>query len=88
MVVHSLIGEFMACAPYYVSKGESAWKIRVGNSDFNYSSQAMAMNAALTAAVRSSASGYDAEVLTQGEDGYWHTEGKYTRHAAGPSNAS
>lgn len=73
----------MSCAQYYVSRTELAWKVRVGNAEFNYKTRVTAMKAALGAAIASSANGYDAEVLTEGEDGDWQTEWRYSRVKAG-----
>jgi hypothetical protein len=67
----------MARTIYYVLKDGDQWKIRLNDKDFNYSTQAAATKAAVDAAHKNGAKGFDSQVLIQGRDGKWQTEWTY-----------
>ena len=67
----------MARAQYFVLSNAGSWKVRQNDKDYDFTTQAAAMNAAIDAAHQSGRKGLDAQVLVQGRDGQWQTEWTY-----------
>lgn len=67
----------MARAQYFVVLHEGQWKIKHNDKHFTYSSQREAIRAAVDAAHKAGAQGFDAQVLVQGENNQFRTEWTY-----------
>jgi hypothetical protein len=69
----------MPCAEYYVSKDALRWKIRCGDTEFDYDTKLSAMAAAIQAAAQSGSRGFEACVFVQSDEGGWEQRWIYGR---------
>jgi hypothetical protein len=68
----------MARAQYFVVKNQSGWHVKLMGEQYGpYSSQAVAMKAALSAAQKAGELGHEAQVVVQGPDNLFRTEWTY-----------
>ncbi len=73
----------MARAQYFLVKNQSGWCVKLMGQQYGpYSSQEVAMKAALAAAQKAGEMGHQAEIVVQGPDNKFRTEWTY---GAGPS---
>lgn len=72
----------MARALYFVVKNQTGWHVKLNGQQYGpYSSQAIAMKAALAAAQKAGEMGHEAFVVVQGADNQFRTEWTYGRDA-------
>lgn len=68
----------MARAQYFVVKNQSGWCVKLMGEQYGpYSSQAVAVKAAVAAAQKAGELGHDAQVVVQGADNQFRTEWTY-----------
>lgn len=69
----------MARAQYFLVKNQSGWCVKLMGQQFGpYSSQEVALKAALAAARKAGEMGHEAEVIVQGADNKFRTEWTYS----------